>query len=161
MTKIFTIGYEGADIDDFVETLQLMGIATLLDVREMPISRRKGFSKNKLNERLAEAGIHYRHEKRLGSPKPVRDELKASGNYDQFFHDFGIHLQLQTGLLRELAEELEGSVALMCFERNYRECHRSVVAAALGKLVGKKPKHLGVQGNAQREVYKAALQDTR
>lgn len=159
MTRIFTIGYEGANINDFIETLRCMGVETLLDVREIPISRKKGFSKSRLSEELFGAGIDYRHEKKLGSPKPVRDRLKVSGDYTRFFREFGHHLKQHTDLLETLAGDLQGSVALMCYERNHRECHRSSVAQALGELVGVEPKHIGVQGSEQRKAYKSSLQN--
>ena len=71
MDKLFTIGYEGADLKEFLTVLKNAGTDVLLDVRELPMSRRKGFSKNALKAALAEVGIDYRHEKRLGSPKDV------------------------------------------------------------------------------------------
>ncbi|MEW8439700.1 MAG: DUF488 domain-containing protein [Candidatus Thiodiazotropha taylori] len=161
MTHIFTIGYEGANIDDFIKTLRCMGVNTLLDVREIPISRKKGFSKTRLREELIRAGIYYRHEKMLGSPKPVRDKLKISGDYTLFFREFDRHLKQQDDLLEILADDLQGSVALMCYERNYQECHRSSVARALGDLVGVEPKHIGVQGSEQRKAYKMSIQNSR
>lgn len=36
MRGIFTIGYEGARIEDFVATLRSVGVETVLDVRELP-----------------------------------------------------------------------------------------------------------------------------
>ncbi|MHB8473742.1 MAG: hypothetical protein ACYDC8_13035 [Gammaproteobacteria bacterium] len=43
MKKLFTIGYEGTALDDFMRTLKAAKIDGLLDVRELPMSRRKGF----------------------------------------------------------------------------------------------------------------------
>jgi hypothetical protein len=47
-TILATIGYEGADVDDFVATLRSAGIRRLIDVRELAISRRRGFAKRAL-----------------------------------------------------------------------------------------------------------------
>jgi hypothetical protein len=55
--KLFTIGYEGVELKDFITALKAAGATVLLDVRELPISRRRGFSKNALKAALAEAGI--------------------------------------------------------------------------------------------------------
>src|SRR5215207_9030672 len=99
MKKLFTIGYEGAALNDFVRTLKMAKIDILLDVRELPMSRRKGFSKTALGGALTEAGISYRHEKELGSPKTIRHQLREDGNYPRFFRDFGQHLSRQSGLL--------------------------------------------------------------
>jgi uncharacterized protein (DUF488 family) len=80
MTILFTVGYEATDIERFVKTLVSVGVKRLADVRAVAISRKKGFSKRKLAERLAEAGIEYVHYVDLGDPKPGREAAK-SGNY--------------------------------------------------------------------------------
>ncbi|MCC5858634.1 MAG: DUF488 domain-containing protein [Ectothiorhodospiraceae bacterium] len=156
MTGIFTIGYEGASAEDFVETLKLMDIHVLLDIREFPISRRKGFAKNALRQSMESYGIVYHHEARLGSPKPIRDKLKKDKDYSAFFNSYDAYLESQMGLLHSLWKELRGNIALMCYERDHRECHRSSVARELAKITGIQPRHIGVQGHEQREAYKAA-----
>lgn len=145
MKRIITIGYEGASIADFIGTLSALGVTTLLDIRELPISRRKGFAKTALSEHLARAGIAYRHERDLGSPRDIRNRLREDGSYERFFRDFDRYLATQRELLATLADELTGTVALLCYERDHRECHRKSVAAALEKLTGLTPKHHGVQ----------------
>ena len=57
--RILTIGYEGASVEGFLQTLKASGVTQLLDVRELPLSRRKGFSKNALASMLILAGIGY------------------------------------------------------------------------------------------------------
>jgi uncharacterized protein (DUF488 family) len=153
MTGLFTIGYEGADLADFLTALRAVGVTTLLDVRELPISRRKGFSKLALGEALGAAGIAYQHERLLGSPRDARHRLKATGDMKTFLTDYEVHLAQQTGLLDELALTLNGNVALMCYERDARDCHRRVVARELGRRFGIEPRHLGVHkdhGDSQR-----------
>lgn len=150
MEKLCTIGYEGANLADFIETLKLLKVDVLLDVRELPISRRKGFSKNALKDALAGAGISYRHEKLLGSPRAIRHELRKTRDYDRFFKEFDKHLVRQTSLVEQLAEELTGHIALLCFERNHQKCHRTPVAEKLAEISGIEPKHVEVQDNAQR-----------
>jgi uncharacterized protein (DUF488 family) len=151
LKQIVTIGYEGADLGDFLATLKLLEVTTLLDIRELPISRRKGFAKTALREALQSVGIDYRHEPQLGSPKVIRHQLREDNDYSRFFRDFGKHLKKQSALLAALANELSGTVALLCYERDHETCHRKAVASALGEMTGLKPKHRGVQGYAQRE----------
>jgi len=152
LKRLVTIGYEGADPADFLATLELVGVTILLDIREMAISRRYGFAKNALREGLASVGIDYRHEPRLGSPKAIRYQLREDGDYPRFFRDFERYLKTQGDLLEVLAEELTGTVALLCYERDYTQCHRRAVADAFSKITGIKPKHQGVQGHAQRQA---------
>jgi len=58
---IFTIGYEGADLDLFLGTLVKAGISHVIDVRDVPASRKRGFSKNALAAALNAQGIAYTH----------------------------------------------------------------------------------------------------
>lgn len=152
LKKIVTIGYEAADFGEFLSTLEAIGVTTLLDIRELPMSRRRGFAKTALREGLATVGIDYRHEPRLGSPKAMRHQLRDDGNYKTFFREFDRYLATQDDLLEQLADELTGTIALLCYERDYTTCHRRSVADALGKLTGLTPKHHGVQGHAQRQA---------
>ena len=73
---LFTIGYERRSPDELVRVLGDAGVTLLADVRELPNSRRRGFSKNALAAALGEAGILYAHERALGNPKPYRDAWK-------------------------------------------------------------------------------------
>ncbi len=160
MKKLFTIGYEGAKLDDFVEALRAAKIDVLLDIREIPVSRRRGFSKTVLGQTVEASGIAYRHERQLGSPKVIRHRLREDGNYDRFFRDFGRYLDKQWELLEALAAELKGNVALMCYEKDHTDCHRRSVAEALAELLGKTPIHLGVEDHA-REASEAARSHPR
>jgi uncharacterized protein (DUF488 family) len=152
LERILTIGYEGASVDDFLATLKLAGVTTLLDIREIAISRRPGFAKTALREGLTSVGIQYRHESSLGSPKVMRHRLRDDKDYELFFREFSRYLKGQDTLLRSLVEELDGSVALLCFERDHTQCHRSIVANCLSMITGSAPQHLGVQGHAQRQT---------
>jgi hypothetical protein len=71
---LFTIGYgRHRTPESFVETLTAAGVERLVDVRELPLSRRRYFSKTALSALLAEAGIEYVHMCALDNPKPYRD----------------------------------------------------------------------------------------
>jgi uncharacterized protein (DUF488 family) len=72
MATLFTVGYEGSKPSDLFASLQDNGITLLIDVREVPISRKPGFSKTSLSLGLDVAGIRYLHLKGLGDPKPGR-----------------------------------------------------------------------------------------
>lgn len=161
MRALYTIGYEGTALDDFLITLRQAGVTLLLDIREIPISRRKGFSKSALKQAVEAISIEYRHEKRLGSPKAIRDQLHHNGDYDTFFKQFDLYLQTQIDLLRTLAPQLPGTVALLCYERDPQTCHRRAVAFALAELTGLTPQHLGVRkGHGARRQETAARVDS-
>jgi uncharacterized protein (DUF488 family) len=145
LKKLMTIGYEGSSVEDFLSTLTAAGVTTLLDIREIAASRRRGFAKTALHANLASVDIAYRHEPRLGSPREIRHRLRETGSYERFFLDFDRYLGTQQDLVKQLAAQLTGSVVLLCYERDYHECHRKSVASAFGEITGLKPKHIGVQ----------------
>lgn len=129
---IFTIGYEGLDIDSFIALLDDHGIETVIDVRELPLSRKPGFSKRSLSEALEAAGLAYVHMVALGCPRAVRDRYKLDGSWAHYTKGFLRHLKTQDEAIRELADKADASnCALLCFEADYRYCHRSFVADAV------------------------------
>jgi uncharacterized protein (DUF488 family) len=137
MTTLYTIGYEGTDIDRFVATLKAVGVRLLADVRALPLSRKKGFSKNGLRVRIEQEGMEYIHLGALGDPKEGRDAARA-GRFDQFRKIYNKHLAQAEP--QETLRELEALVGkrptcLMCFERDPTECHRLIVASQLPKSV--------------------------
>jgi uncharacterized protein (DUF488 family) len=130
---LFTIGYEGATPDRLIETLRQAGVTTLVDVRELPNSRRPGFAKRALSEALARAGIGYRHVRALGTPPEGRAAAKA-GRSAEMKRIFGARLagtEAQAAVAALAAEAREGRVCLLCLEADPAQCHRSLVAEAV------------------------------
>src|SRR3989442_15422341 len=76
---LFTIGYEKARLADVVATLAASGVATLIDVRDRPISRRPGFSKHQLAAAGEAAGIGYLHLQAPGTPPRGREAGRRRG----------------------------------------------------------------------------------
>jgi hypothetical protein len=85
---LFTLGYEGLTIEAFITRLQTAQVKTVVDVRELPLSRKKGFSKTAFCAALATHGIAYLHAPALGCPKPIRNQYKANGNWQTYTRDF-------------------------------------------------------------------------
>lgn len=145
VTIAYTIGYEGAEIDHFIATLKIAGVKVLADVRAVAHSRKKGFSKTALRKRLEEEGITYSHFVELGDPKLGREAARA-GRYDEFRKIYARHLsksEPQHSLHRLGETVLTASTCLLCFERDPKSCHRSIVANRL-KGYGVKSVHLFV-----------------
>jgi uncharacterized protein (DUF488 family) len=132
---VYTIGYEGADQDRFVAALQGAGVAVLADVRAVALSRKRGFSKSSLRQRLAEERLGYRHFVDLGTPKAGREAARA-GDAPMMRRIFCE--QLATPAAESAFEELatlaaEEPVCLMCFERDPAMCHRRILAERLAE----------------------------
>jgi uncharacterized protein (DUF488 family) len=133
---VYTVGYEGMTIDSFVALLRAQRIVHLVDIREVALSRKKGFSKTALSAKLEAARIRYSHVRDLGCPKPIRDRYRADGNWDRYVRSFCAYLESQTVALGALERTLkEGRTSIMCFEADYTRCHRSLVADRLGGAV--------------------------
>jgi uncharacterized protein (DUF488 family) len=131
--RIFTIGYEGATVGEFVDALQKAGVERVIDVRALPLSRRPGFSKTPLRGALAEAGIEYVHLKALGTPIDGRAAARA-GRHADMARIYAGQLELpeamaESAQMLALAEEKPS--ALLCFERNPSHCHRSLLLDAV------------------------------
>ena len=133
---LFTIGYEKLDQKQFIAYLSNHGVEVVADIRKLPASRKKGFSKTVLRETLSSKGIDYINYRDLGAPKELRDELYNSGNYDRFFRKYENNISDKTDHLAEILSLINHgrNVALLCFERNPQKCHRKVVADELKKL---------------------------
>lgn len=128
-----SIGYERyKDNRDFARRLCDEGVQRLIDVRELPISRRRGYAKTALGEAMAAVGIEYVHIRALGNPKPFRDLYKAGHVAEGREHYVRYLLGEQRGALSELISLLEDKrSALMCVEHDPQTCHRTDIVDAL------------------------------
>src|SRR6476620_10369831 len=131
--RIFTIGYEGTTVPEFIAALQSAGVERVIDVRALPLSRRPGFSKSPLRAALEEAGIEYLHLKALGTPADGRAAARA-GRHDDLERIYAGQLELpeaiaQGAQMLVLADEKPS--ALLCMEREPAHCHRTLLLNAV------------------------------
>lgn len=135
---IYTIGYEGLSQKAFLAWLHRYDIDMIADVRHLPLSRKRGFSKNSLNEFLAQNNIEYLSFRELGAPKEMRSELLASGNYKNFFKKYKNNLSKKVDQIKKLCEILNSgkNIALLCFEHDAQKCHRKILADEIKKVDG-------------------------
>lgn len=132
-TPLFTIGYESHRTpDSLVAALCKAGIRRVVDVRELPLSRRRGFSKTALSSSLAKSYMKYEHVRELGNPKPYRDLYKG-GNVGDGRRRYRSHLHNGSyPSLLELASSIGDELTcLLCFEDDHTTCHRDVIVEAL------------------------------
>jgi uncharacterized protein (DUF488 family) len=131
--RIFTIGYEGTTVPEFIGALKSAKVERVIDVRALPLSRRPGFSKSALRAALEEAGIEYVHLKALGTPADGRAAAR-SGRHDDLKRIYAGQLELpeaiaQGAQMLELARERPS--ALLCIEREPARCHRTLLLDAI------------------------------
>ena len=143
---LFSIGYEKARLADVVATLAGSGIATLIDVRDRPISRRPGFSKHQLAAAVEAAGIGYLHLQALGTP-PEGREAGRRREWQRFWAIVEAKLataEAELALQQAAAVAHEGASCLLCYEADWRQCHRRRVAEILAHRHGFTLHHLSV-----------------
>lgn len=140
---VFTVGYEGCDIDEFVAFLRREKIEQIVDTRKNPVSRKRGFSKNRLAGALKTKKIDYVHVPALGVPREWRREVKDGEiTRKQMFarYEKKILPLADQEILALIKRSGRMKIALLCYEADPSDCHRSQVAARMRKLSKKKLK---------------------
>ena len=139
--SLFTVGYEGREQEEFVESLRRAGVKRIIDVRIRAGSRKRGFSKTAMQERLAQDGIDYVHLRDLGTPLEMLKKVRATGVYD--WDGYRDHMLQQTDALSAAeALVLEKQSALLCYEADANDCHRWIIADHLSERLDLDVQHL-------------------
>lgn len=140
---IFSIGYSGFTIDDFVSTLMSNNITLLVDVRSQPYSRiYADYNKEILEAKLTSNGIYYRNfSKEFGAKQENRAFFSKEGYLD--FDMFSKSKEFQDGFKR-LEKSLASGyrIALMCAEKDPFNCHRTILVSRTFHDAGYKVIHL-------------------
>ena len=145
-----TVGYERAGFADLLACLQRAGVGRVIDVRDLPLSRRAGFSKRSLAAGLAAGGIDYVHLRALGTPAEGR-EANRRRQWPLFWAI--VEARLRTGeaidaLERAAVLAAEMPSCLLCFEADPCICHRLRVGEMLAARHGFRVEHLRVAAAA-------------
>lgn len=126
----YTVGYQGHDVDSFAAAVRRAGVTTVVDTRLHPTSRRPDFRREALRRRLETEGIRYVSEPRLGVPKRVRP-LATSRPWLFRAAYRGVLSRSPAAVEETLRIARCETIALLCFEAEARECHRSLLADVL------------------------------
>ena len=141
-----TIGYEKASQGDVLAALTAAKIATLIDVRDLPLSRRAGFSKRSLQAAVEAAGMRYVHLKALGTP-PEGREANRRREWERFWRIVDDKLataEAELALAEALRVASAAPACLLCYEADWHICHRRRVADLLVARHGFELRHLAV-----------------
>lgn len=145
---IYTIGYEGRDLKDFIKILKENKIEMLADIRDSGTSMYKPeFSEKVLEERIIEAGIKYLSRKEFGVPFEIREayingrpydingvKISAGFSHECFKQWYLWHVKDNAeNFIKELKDS--GRSAILCVERYPQPkgeqkhfCHRDILA---------------------------------
>jgi uncharacterized protein (DUF488 family) len=143
---IFTIGYEGRSLEEYLNILIQQNIRVLCDVRKNPLSRKYGFAKKTLSNACESVNIKYIHIPELGIISDKRKSLRTQLDYDNLFLDYEKNIlplqQKSMKLIQDLLSKY-GRIALTCYEALPKQCHRTRIANAIHNEAREVPlKHL-------------------
>lgn len=143
--KLYTLGYQGVDVNVYVQKLKAAGVGIVADVRETPWSHKRGFCKNILSGELSKSGIEYVHVKSAGNPKANRrtapDLAECLRRYKFYLHENPAGVTDLIEVVRTAASR-KRTVCLICFEKDVNDCHRSILVDAMQKQIKIRPVHL-------------------
>lgn len=146
---LFTIGYEGLSLEEYINKLLAADVKVLCDVRKNSFSMKYGFNKSQLQMACDGVGIRFIHIPEVGIMSDKRRELHTQQDYDILFEDYRKTVLPQT--LNQQEEILNlikthDRVAITCFEANICQCHRKHLAESLIQNAEKNVQlvHLGI-----------------
>ena len=157
---IYTIGYTGFAIEDFIDTLKSHNINVVIDVRSSPYSERyPDYNKNAIEPKLKENGIYYRN---------YISEFGARQDNVKFYSDEGcldFVLFAQSEQFLSGVEKIKNSVTkgynivLLCAEKEPIQCHRTILVARAFSDLGYNIVHLmpGNQTKTQKQIEQELL----
>lgn len=143
-SRIFTIGSSNRSVVEFIEMLRSNGVRRLIDVRSKTGSRTLHFDERRfgnLSRILADAGIEYDSSLhlKLGGQQNGQEKMTLK-NFRAYTHTLGFAEALEDLIV--IATLTEGNSAIMCCERDPRQCHRKVIADELEQRHGWEIIHL-------------------
>ena len=136
-TILYTLGYEGISLEEYLNRLILNDIKVLIDVRSNPLSMKYGFSKSQLQRFCHNSGIEYLHFPEVGITSDKRSELYTQSDYENLFIDYcNNNLPKTVATQNRIFDILKQKerVALTCFEANINRCHRKYLADAIASM---------------------------
>lgn len=134
---LYTIGYEGISLEEYLNKLIKNDIKTLVDVRCNPSSMKFGFSKSQLQKYCTNLNISYIHIPEVGIKTEFRQNLNVQSDYDLLFDNYKKTVLRDTKTFQiKILDllKLNNRIALTCFEANICQCHRKHLAEAITNL---------------------------
>ena len=135
---LYTIGYQGRELADFIEILKNNKIKLLIDIRSSAKSEKKpDFSEQVLGRELERNKIVYNHFSELGIPFNIQapyKEGKLSVDCLKQWYSWNVENNVDFPAIIKMLKE-SGRPVLMCMERYAKKmrdqkypCHRDILA---------------------------------
>lgn len=156
MVVLYTVGHGTLTADAFVALLETASVAAVVDVRRYPGSRRHPHvSADTMREWLADAGVAYRWEERLGGRRSGAPDSVNVGRRDAGFRAYADHMarppfwQALDGVLEAAGRR---PTAVLCAESVWWRCHRRLIADAAVLVRGVAVRHVHHDGRVTDHV---------
>lgn len=133
MAVLHTIGHSTRTIDELIDALRAHQIRTLVDIRAFPASRRvPQFNRESLERTLPASGIRYVWMKALGGyRKRIFEDSQNIALRNQSLRNYADYMvtpEFERAVAELIALSESSSIAYMCAERLYFQCHRMLVS---------------------------------
>ena len=152
--NFYTLGYQLHSQLSLLNLLTTQRISVLVDVRQNPISRKRGFSKTHLEKGARLSGIDYFHAPHLGTPTAIRKQYAKSGNVKDALEAYEAYLRSRRKYLQSLLNRVMlRRFCLLCLERDYTSCHRYIIVQMLAEITGWQPTDQPSSDGAQRRAH--------
>lgn len=143
VNTIYTIGYSGYELPDFVDELKRHKISCVIDVRSNPYSKfHSDYNKEMLEILLKSQKLSYRnYSKEFGAQQKNRSFYSTDGYLD--FDKFAESEEFKSGI-KKITDGMEKgyTVALMCAEKDPINCHRTILVGHEFSKIGYDVIHL-------------------
>lgn len=157
---LYTIGYSGFSVDEFIEILQKNRINVVIDVRSLPHSERyPDYNKSNIERVLRQNCIYYRnYALEFGARQDNKAFYSSDGYMD--FDAFSNSDQFLNGVAKMIKSAEQGyKIVFMCAEKEPIQCHRAILVARAFDKLGFSIIHLMPNGKTknQREIDEELL----
>ncbi len=162
---LVTLGHGTATSDQLAQLIRGASIASLIDVRTVPKSRRHPqFGREEMERWIPQsAAAAYRWEPRLGGFRKARPESPNVALRHPSFRGYADYMEtgeFANALAQLLADAKDAQTAVMCSESLWWRCHRRLVADAAQLLHGVEVRHLMHDGSLRPHQPTAGVRVT-
>lgn len=165
MPLLLTLGHGTASADELARLIRDASIASVVDVRTIPKSRRHPQFWREEMERWVPAmsGAAYRWERRLGGFRKTRPESPNVALQHPSFRGYADYMESETfvaALNDVLGQAATAQTAVMCSETLWWRCHRRLIADAALLLHDVSVGHVMHDGTLRSHVPTAGVRVT-
>ena len=148
---IYTIGYTGFSLSEFLNVLKNYKIQVVIDVRSSPYSERyPNYNRPNLEDTLKKSGIYYRNYADEFGARQDNPIYYTDGYLD--FKKFSKSQAFQNGVVK-IRNSLDKGylIAFLCAEKDPIQCHRAILVSREFSDLGYNVHHILTNGKYETQ----------